>query len=159
MGAGWRRKRLGWNETDTTQASALYLDRDDDEGLIASPPTEDAVLFSAHEGLINFHPTVQPVAPGPDHGAAQFVQPRPRRPVTAQTQDPLQTQSARSVLLAGDVPDRTKPEREGRMRVLEDGARRNRTLIVASGTLQQDDPLRPKLATLAPRAMEPIGPA
>jgi hypothetical protein len=45
------------------------------------------------------------------------------------------------------------------MRVLEDGARRNRTLIVASGTLQQDDPLRPKLATLAPRAMEPIGPA
>jgi serine protease AprX len=39
--------------------------------------------LSAHEGFIDFDTTLQSVASGPNHSAAQFVQPCPSRPVTA----------------------------------------------------------------------------
>ena len=45
------------------------------------------------------------------------------------------------------------------MRVLENRTRDNRTLTIASGTMQEDDPLRPELATSATRATETGRPA
>jgi hypothetical protein len=44
------------------------------------------------------------------------------------------------------------------MGVLENRTRDNRTLIIASGTMQKDDPLGPELATSAARATETVRP-
>ncbi len=64
---------------------------------------------AAHERLVDFHPSREPIATRPHHGAPQLVQPRPRRLIAAESQDLLQRQGAGAGLGAGDAPHRAKP--------------------------------------------------
>src|SRR5450756_766180 len=78
------RSVLDGTQPDAANAFVLNLNGDYNQGLVPSATAGDAILFSAHEGFIDFHAAVQPVASGPNHRAAQFVQPSPSRPVTTQ---------------------------------------------------------------------------
>lgn len=76
---------------------------------------------------------------------AQFMQPSPGRLIAAQAQHPLQPQSADAVLPSGHPPHGPEPSRERSVRILEDRSRRDRNLVVASGTLPQNGTQGPSL--------------
>jgi len=72
--------------------------------------------------------TTRPVAAGTHHRSAQLVQPRPRRAVTAQSQQPLQPQRAGSCFLACDIPNCSKPQHQRLTSILKDRPRQQRDL-------------------------------
>ena len=96
-----------------------------------------------HIGLVDFHATAEPFSAGPHHRAPQLVQQRPGGTVASQTQDALQSQCARPVFLAGHPPHGPKPGAQRQARVLENRARRHRSLIIALPTPQQAPPAVP----------------
>ena len=101
-------------------------------------------LFCApHIGLVDLHATAEPFSAGPHHRAPQLVQQRPGGTVASQTQDALQSQCARPVFLAGHPPHGPKPGAQRQARVLENRARRHRSLIIALPTPQQAPPAGP----------------
>src|SRR5262245_10889866 len=63
------------------------------------------------------------------HGPPQFVRPSPRGLITPQSQLPLESDGAATVLLPGDGAYRSEPKREGLARVLENCPGSHRTLI------------------------------
>src|SRR5664279_4746059 len=67
-----------------------------------------------------FDNTRQQVPFGADHGASEFVQPRPRGLVRPKSQHPLQAQRGHAVLLRGDEPDRGEPRRQRGADPMED---------------------------------------
>ncbi len=75
------------------------------------------------------------------------------------SQHPLKAHGARTVLLAGDPPDRPEPERQGLAGILKDRPCRHRTLVAAARTLQQNVGYWPTLSPSTARATESLGPA
>src|ERR1017187_9626247 len=134
------------------------LIRDAPTSVLASPSAAIQPSVRRPDGLVHFHPAREPITTGSDHRAPQFMQPRPGRPITAQSKDPLQTQRAGAVLLAGHIPHRPKPDRQRLPRVLEHRASRHRGLVVAARTLEQGGTHRPHLATSATWASEALRP-
>jgi hypothetical protein len=70
---------------------------DDNDNIHRVPVVVDLGIAAA--GLVNFHPTRQPIAAGPNHRAPQLMQPGPGGPITTQSEDSLQTQCAGAILL------------------------------------------------------------
>ena len=95
-----------------------------------------------------------PIPAGPHHRAAELVQPRPGRAVTAQTEDALQAQGAGAVLLADHPPDRPKPERQRGTSALEDRARHHRRLVPTDRAHPESSPGGPRLGAIARGAHE-----
>src|ERR1035437_2687885 len=95
------------------------LIRDAPTSVLASPSAAIQPSVRRPDGLVHFHPAREPITTGSDHRAPQFMQPRPGRPITAQSKDPLQIQRAGAVLLAGHIPHRPKPDRQRLPRVLD----------------------------------------
>ena len=117
-----------------------------------------AGLSCAPVGLVHLDAARQPVPAWPDHGAAELVQPRPRRLVASQTQGSLQPQGAHPTLLVGDPPHRPKPRRQWRPRVLEDRPRRHRGLVGAVRALPPPFPDAPGLRPITARAPKSLRP-
>lgn len=82
----------------------------------------------------------------------------PRRLVTAQPQDGLQTKGADAVFLAGDLPDGAKLDRQWKMAVLKDGSGRDRHLVAAMAAKPAISPYRPSFGSLTVRACPARGP-
>ena len=91
----------------------------------------------AHQGLVDLDLPGEPIPPWAHHGPAQLVQPRPGGLIAPQAQDLLQAQGAGPGLLIGHVPHRPEPRRQGGARAVEDGARRDRSLVTAARALPQ----------------------
>src|SRR5580700_3638469 len=109
---------------NSTDAFSVRLRRHHNQSLVLNSPAYNTFLGTAPVGLVNFHPTRQPIAAGSNHRAPQFMQPRPGGPITAQSEDSLQAQGAGAVFLAGHEPHRPKPDGEWLPRILKHGASR-----------------------------------
>ena len=136
-----RLERLGGSIGDTghpnaPDAAAHLFGRDHDQGFRrgrtpARPPEP------AHQGLVDLDLPGEPIPPWAHHGPAQRVQPRPGGLIAPQAQDLRQAQGAGPGLLTGHVPHRPEPRRQGGARAVEDGARRDRSLVTAARALPQ----------------------
>lgn len=117
-------------KTDAADALSILLSCSDHHGLEFRPPADGTRFLSAPVGLVHLDDAIQSVAARADHGPAQFMQHRPRRLVTAQAENALQTQSA-AVLLAGHLPHGGERDRQRQATVLKDGPRFGRHLVPA----------------------------
>ena len=106
----------------------------------SSPPTQ---------GLVDLCAASEPFAARPHHRAPQLVQQRPGGAVASQTQNALQSQSTRPGFLARHPPHRPIPGAQRQTRILENRARRQRSLIIALSTAQQAPP------TTGPSSLSP----
>ena len=86
------------------------------------------------------------------------LQPSPRRVVTPQAQHPLQSDGAGPVLLTGDCPHRSKPNRERFTGALKNCPRGDRALVLANRALPQQRAHRPSFPLATPRALKAIRP-
>src|SRR5260370_19420789 len=77
------------------------------------------------------------------------MQPRPSRLITTQPEHSLQAQCTGSVLLARHVPHCPEPHLQRLPRILENGSRRGRSLVIALAALPQGGTYRPRLAVTA----------
>lgn len=109
-------------------------------------------------GLIDFNGTRQLVSSRSDHGAPQLVQPSPGGLITAQTQDPLETQCASAALLVGNEPHGLKPTPHRFPRALEVCSGDQRGLPLARAASQQAAPRHPGVASATSRATKAIRP-
>src|SRR5262249_15130944 len=118
-------------ESDPAHSLVADLDRDHDERLLPDVPLAAAFFDTAEEELVDLDRSNQLVATRTHHRPAQLVEPCPRRAVAAEAENPLQSLSTGSVLLARHPPDRAEPESERKASVLEDGPGRDRGLVAA----------------------------
>ena len=139
---------------DAPDGTAAYLGGNDHQGLLAEVPASAARLDPADDGLVHLDLRRDPIPAGPHHRAAELVQPRPGRAVTAQTEDALQAQGAGAVLLANHPPDRPKPERQRGTSALEDRARHHRRLVPTDRAHPESSPGGPRLGAIARGAHE-----
>ena len=65
-----------------------FLDCDRNQGLLFGLSTPDALLEATQIRLVDFDVARQPIAPRPHHGPTRLVQPRPRRLVAPEPEDP-----------------------------------------------------------------------
>src|SRR5215471_15282790 len=84
---------------------------------------------------------------GPHHGAAQFMQHRPRRLILLQAEHSLQPQRAGAILLGGYPPHGAEPDRQWSPGILEDRPCCHGTLAATASILQQHFAYRPGLVT------------
>ena len=142
-------------------AAVAVLDGDHDERLAgcATPPAPR--FDAADQRLVDLDGTVEQLAAGTDHRAAQLVQPRPCGLVAAESEHALQAQRADAVLLVDDVPDRREPADQWRPRAGQDRACRDRGLAPARRAATQPVGLLPPIAVhgSAEAADESVAPA
>ena len=129
--------------TDPSYPRAVFLGGDGYQCFFLRLPSAQSLFCAPHIGLVDLHATAEPFSAGPHHRAPQLVQQRPGGTVASQTQDALQSQCARPVFLAGHPPHGPKPGAQRQARVLENRARRHRSLIIALPTPQQAPPAGP----------------
>lgn len=139
------------------------LDRDYDEGRL--PPLElttppQTRLSAPDPGLVDLHFAPQRFARHIDHGPSKLVEHHPRRFVPCQPQLALEKECRDTTLIRRHQVRSPEPERQRRLRVMEDRPGRQRDLVPACRTLPA--PLfhhcvRPPVA--APRTQEAIRPA
>src|SRR5229473_4438834 len=77
------------------------------------------------------------------------MQPCPSRLITTHPEHSLQAQRAGSVLLARHVPHCPEPHLQRLPRILENGSRSGRSLVIALAALPQGGTYRPRLAVPA----------
>lgn len=111
-------------------------------------------LFSPYIGFVNLDPSRKAIPAGSDHGPPQFMEPGPRREITAKSEQSLQTQRTGTCLLIGYKPDSSKPHTQRLAGVLKDGSSRHRHLVATSTTNQQLTFGWPSLCSLTPRTDE-----
>jgi len=122
---------------DSSDAIVIHLYRNHYQCLSGGTPSTLAAFFSTDIGLIHLDDSDQPIPSGNDHGAPQCVQPCPRRPITTQSQNTLDSQGTRAIFLSGDPPNRSKPHRQRFVRPMENRSGHHRDLIITLRTLQQ----------------------
>ena len=145
-------------ETNPTDAFAVRLDRDHDQGFVLCLSASPSGFFGSPIGFVHLDQAPQPIPARPDHRPPEFVQHGPGGLVAAQAQDPLQSQGADAIFLTGDMPHGPKPSGQGQVRVLEDRARCHRGLVPTVATEPQATPHGPSLSSAARRADETSGP-
>jgi len=94
--------------------------------------------------FVHFNMATKFIPIGTDHRLPQLVQPRPCRLITSQTKNTFQTQSTRSVFLAGYKPHCCKPNSQRNLCPLEDSPRRHRNLTSALPTMKIASTCRPR---------------
>ena len=101
--------------------------------------------MAANVYIIKLHNALQLIASWPHHGSAQLVEKIPRRPVAPQAQYSLQPQGACPIFLAGDLPHRLKPKAQWQVRVHEQRAGRDRSLVITRATVVQSSRCHPNI--------------
>ena len=145
-------------EPNAADLPAILLGGDGKQRFVLRQTPGHVRPFRAPIGLINLHGARQAVAAGANYRPAQLMQHGPRRLVTSQPQDALQTKGADAVLLAGNLPDGAKPDRQRQMAVLKDGSGRDRHLVAAMAAKPAIAPYRPSFGSRTARAHPARGP-
>src|SRR5713101_1533666 len=146
-------------QTDSANPLATLLGGDHDQGSLLRASAFDTGLLISPVRLIHFHDALQALATRTDHRTTQFVEHGPGGFITPQAQDPLQSQSADAVLLAGYLPHGAEPSRQGQMTVLKDRARGDRHLVSTLATAPAGTSHRPCRLARASRTYPSGGPA
>src|SRR5208283_289791 len=150
---------IGRAQPYSSDPFAIHLSGYHYQGLLIRKSAFDTYFASTPVALIHLHYTVEPVSAGPHHRTAQLVQHRPRCPIAAQAEFALQIDRTYPVLLAGDVPNRTKPGQQGHSAILENRSRGDRDLP-ATPLAKPQSPLHlPSLLVPALRTSKPVDPS
>jgi hypothetical protein len=97
-------------------AFAILLGSDGNQRLAVDQTAGCSAGFCcAPIGFIDLHYASQTFPAGAHHRLTQLVENQPRRLVTPQPKSPLEAKGTHAVLLAGDVPHRSKPHRQRKM--------------------------------------------
>ena len=117
--------------TDAADSVPVFLGGNENQGFLFCPTADGAFFPASPVGFVDLDPSAQSVPTRADHRPSQFVEHSPGGFVAAQTQSPLQPQGADAMLLVCDVPHGPKPDGQGQVAVLENGARGDRGLVAA----------------------------
>lgn len=145
-------------QANSPDMPCIFLCRHHHQSLSRSPATTLARLFAANVSFVYLNSTGQAVTARPHHGYPQLLQPCPGGFIPWQSQNPLEPQSADTVLLAGHMPDGPKPQPQGFSGVLKDRARGDRGLIIAMTTAIKTPLGRPCLPMATSRTTKPFRP-
>jgi len=155
-----RRHVLDAPKADSADAATTFFSRHRDNGLGLGFPSPLALFGAADIGFVDLDCARKAIPAGPDHRPAQLVEPSPSCLVAAQSEHPLQTQGADTVLLAGDEPQSQEPHPQRLACVLEHGAGRQRRAPMTTPAPQQPTRHRPRFTDhSAVRAGKPVRPA
>src|SRR5215831_7722928 len=124
----------------------------------SSPSADRAFPLPNHPDTFRPPPLSPPAGLGLASPSRDAVYAGPGSLVAAQTQHPLQTQSADAVLLSDHPPHRPEPNRERGVRILEDRSCRHRDFVGATRTPPPDRAQRPRLGAAAARTAKPFRP-
>ena len=113
----------------------------------------------ADESLVNFDVAGKLFTSRPDHGAAQFVQHRPRRLVARQAEKALESHRIDANFLVGHPPHRAIPKAQRNFASIEDGPSREIRIGAAALTMMNSVLGSPSLSCLAAWADETLRPA
>src|SRR5512132_1295087 len=128
-------------ESDPATAPPSLLHHGGDDRLLLGRPPRFARLRTAEVALVDLDLAGQRLAIGPHHGAADLLQPRPRRLITAEAELALQFGGRDALLRRGDLEDGAKPQRQRLLALFEDRPGDHRDLAATAGALV-DHPLR-----------------
>ena len=143
----------------SSDASPVNFCRNQHQRLPCRTTTSLARPFTTHVGLIHFNCSCKTISPRCNHGTPDLMEPCPRGPITAQSQNAFQPQRARTLLLPGYPPHRSKPERQRLVRGVENRSRNHGYLVIAAGALVQHDADGPNLSVTTARTLKAIRPA
>src|SRR5579863_7234294 len=124
-------------QTNAPNSLSILLSGNDNQGLHFHLTPPQTFFQSAQVSFVDFHGSRQAIATGPDHSPAQLMQPTPSRPVVLQSQDPLQTQGASTVLLGSHPPHSPKPQPQRTPGILKDCSCRRRSLMPTLDAFQE----------------------
>ena len=99
---------------NSADSVAIFFHCNCNHGFALGLASVNSLLFSADESLVHFWPPLRPIPARTHPGMTQFMQHRPSCLVAFQAQHAVQTHGADSVLLAGHLPHRRKPQGHGR---------------------------------------------
>ncbi len=153
-------RRIGnYPEPDPTRGTASDLDGTHDECPVAQfAPTAKSFLV-ADVRLIGFHLVPQGLSLGSEHGAAQFVEHRPRRFVPADAELTLQLKRGHPRRVRGHQVRRPEPLPERRARPVQHRAARHRCLMATPLALPETATRKfERLLVPTARASVPVGP-
>jgi hypothetical protein len=144
---------------DTSEAlRGVDFNSDSNDCFRSGVSSESPVLLATDIGFIDLNDAAQAIPFRSNHGPPELVQPRPSRLITAQSQDTLQAQRTRAILLTGQIPHGTKPSNERQTGVLKDRAGGNGNLTPASCAQPKTTRHRPPFWITALRANESLWP-
>ena len=143
---------------DAADSTPPNFGRDGDHGSNMSFPPIGFSLRTPDEGLIDLDLTDQAITTGADHGAPELVEPRPRGPITAVSEDALESQGAHALFLARQVPDRLEPQPQRFTSAFKDRPRSDRCLSSAARAAKLVSARFPSLPRTAARALKAVRP-
>src|SRR5512132_1176408 len=151
-------------ESDPATAPPSLLHHGGDDRLLLGRPPRFARLRTAEVALVDLDLAGQRLAIGPHHGAADLLQPRPRRLITAEAELALQFGGRDALLRRGDLEDGAKPQRQRLLALFADRPGVHQALPATAGALV-DHPLRrqeicrPTAAVGAAEVLRPFPPS
>jgi len=137
----------------------LIFHRNYYQSLVLGTSASFAGPFATYIRLVDFHSSGQTITPRPYHCPTDTVQPFPGSVITPKPQNPLKTQGICSILLARNVPHRSKPKNQWFPSPMEDTSCGNRRLMTATGAVIQIPVCCPRFPALASRAHKPFRPS
>jgi hypothetical protein len=111
------------NPPETAASNLFHGHRN--QNLFIGLSATNSSFRSTPVGLVDLNATCETIASGTNHCSPQFVKPRPCGLVAAKPQNLLQPKSAGTCLLACHPPHGSKPNHQGRARVLKDRSGRH----------------------------------
>jgi len=153
-------RRSIFNSTHTYPANTppIRLCSNDYQSFLLHFAPTNALFFCPQVGFVNLCSSRQSITSGPHHGTSQFMQPRPRGLVAAQTENPLQTQSAGPRLQRRQPPDSPEPQHQRFVGIFENRPGCHGGMISAGRANYQVSLRHPSSVSRAPRANESFGP-
>ena len=113
---------------------------------------------STQKRFIHLHFALQPITPWPNHGPPEFRQQSPSGLIASQAQHPLQSQSARAILLTPSHPTGPEPNSPWFVGVLKNRPCRYRSLVTTVSADPSVTLRRPCRFCVAARTIETIRP-
>ena len=123
------------------------------------PTSRFSRLLTPHICFVHLHEPRKLIPVRSYHGTSQTMEPFPGRLVTTQTKYSLQSQSIRSIFLAGNMPHRSKPKSQRFMSSMKNRASCNGGLSTALLAEPQTTFCLPSLLTVTGRTYESVRPA
>lgn len=154
-----RRGILNSLHSSPTDFSPILLCCNNYQRVLLRFSTTCTFFQASNIGFIHFDPPRKSVTSGSDHRSPQLVQPSPRSLIATQFKNPLQTQSACTILLSGYPPNCSEPHSQRFMSVLKNCSGYYRRPVSTSRTLKQSRPYRPSLFMSTTWTMKAIRPA
>ncbi len=115
--------------------------------------------FSTNVSFVDFYSTRKTITIWSHHCSTQFVQPGPSSMVTPQTKNPLEAQSADTVFLVNNVPNRPEPNPQRLSGILKNSSRCYRGLNITISTPVKTPLGNPRLPMTAPGTYKTFWPA